>query len=193
MTREINMIAVGTLAVALTMSAHADSIWTGAKSAAWTDPGNWLENRVPGSGERALFDRETSHATIDLDGMSAVAEIAVSGEAAPSLVFGTSTGQKLVLDQGGRVSVGATVVRRQTVKATLCYDCAEQVKAAVHVSNDSSEPLVIYAYDGPVTGVTGGFSFFIHCAYSVMFPSFIRKSAGMSCMPSLSNVNFTKV
>ena len=155
MTREINMIAVGTLAVALTMSAHADSIWTGAKSAAWTDPGNWLENRVPGSGERALFDRETSHATIDLDGMSAVAEIAVSGEAAPSLVFGTSTGQKLVLDQGGRVSVGATVVRRQTVKATLCYDCAEQVAAAVHVSNDSPEPLVIYAYDGPVTGVTG--------------------------------------
>ena len=47
--------------------------------------------------------------------------------------------------------------------------------------------------ESPVTGVTDGFSFFTHCAYSVMFPSFIRKSAGMSCIPSLSSVNFTKV
>lgn len=129
--------------------------WTGAVSGAWTEPGNWLESAVPGTGETAVFDRASGNTTIDFTGMSPVGKILVTGAETPSYTFGTAASQNLLLDQKGWIDVDETVTADQTFKATVCYFCEAQMRSSVYFRNNSSAVLKLSSYKGPVTGATG--------------------------------------
>ena len=151
------------LMMTASLSATADSVWTGAADACWTNAANWANGEVPGryyapdgtlTGTKemtATFGACSGAVEIDLDGLFSIGKILVTGANAPRYTFGTSTTQVLPIEaivNGSRnqFTVDSSVTRAPIVRAIFGFgngiESAEG-NTLVYLYNNSVDTVVI--------------------------------------------------
>jgi len=108
---------IGFLASVMAMGVFAGEYhWTGATDSQWSEPGNWSENTVPGSGDTAIFGAIVSGAssTVTVDGGTCLI-LRITGSGAPAYNFvGSTSSAALTLENHGFIEMDAAVVNDQT-------------------------------------------------------------------------------
>ncbi|HEY1378950.1 MAG TPA: hypothetical protein VGF55_19265 [Gemmataceae bacterium] len=125
--------------------ARGQSSWTGAVSNAWTDPGNWSTNSVPGAGGTAQFDGPgNGNTTITLGGAAQPINTVLFTGSPVAYTLGNTAGDALGFDAaGGAITVNTGVTTAQTFAAGVVAN------GALAVTNSGSRPV---SFNGVIAG-----------------------------------------
>ena len=150
-------------ATTASLSATADSVWTGAADACWTNAANWANGEVPGryyapdgtltgtTEMTATFGACSGAVEIDLDGLYSIGKVHVTGANAPRYTFGTSTTQVLPIEaivNGSRnqFTVDSSVTRAPVVRAIFGFGNGIESASGnvpVYLYNNSADTVVV--------------------------------------------------
>ena len=151
------------LMMTASLSATADSVWTGAADACWTNAANWANGEVPGryyapdgtlTGAKemtATFGACSGMVEIDLDGLYSIGKVLVTGANAPRYTFGTSTTQVLPIEaivnsSRNQFTVDSSVTRAPVVRAIFGFGNGIESASGnvlVYLYNNSADTVVI--------------------------------------------------
>ena len=150
--KEIDMVVTA----APTWSANP----TGTPNTDWNQPGNWLNNLVPGvhdgtttNTDLATFTTNSTVLTPMPDLNRNVQSITFDTSAAGAYVVGTTGGNPLLLTAGGTIQTTSTVVNTQTVNAPLVLEGAN---ASYAFSSNSADNTKLLNFGGGITGGAAG-------------------------------------
>ncbi|HNX68287.1 MAG TPA: autotransporter domain-containing protein [Candidatus Omnitrophota bacterium] len=135
------------------------SVWTGGGGdGVWGSTGNWLNNTIPGTGEKATFSSDGSgHTLISLDnrfdppgtpGAKTIRDIQFDNSAADlaSYTIGRAGTDTLTIDDGGSIVMNDNVVTTQTIAADVT------LAGSATFTNNSANDAFVMNVTGSVTG-----------------------------------------
>ncbi|MEI8198165.1 MAG: dockerin type I repeat-containing protein, partial [Phycisphaerae bacterium] len=136
-------------------SAGDNGAWTGTGGVVWSNPANWTTgiSAAPGSGKTASFNAASANTTIDLGSGVLLKNILFDTSAAVYTIgTGAAGNQALCLENGGSITMNASVTNNQLVNANILLDDAA---TATHTFTNNS-PTNSLTFAGPIQGGFGG-------------------------------------
>lgn len=143
----------------LPLARAASGTWLGTVDASWANAGNWSAAPVPGSGDMATFSNAGSpFDTIDLGTGVTLGAILFDTAAADPYVIGAggSNAQTLTLNNGGTITVNATVANGETINAAIVLGTDATAQAYTLTNNSVAATLAVAGSVGGGSGGTAG-------------------------------------